>query len=187
LNRSISHRKHQKMPTIAGEIRLFSHSSPPQGWAPCNGQVLQISDYKTLFAAIGNTWGGDGTKSFALPNLQGRVPIHGGMQYHLGQSGGAETVTLSAQQLPAHTHRLSAQTQVVQPSLDAQGPAGKTLAAGQVQLQGGSVAPVLLYGIPTELVPMSPKAISFSGGGQPHDNIMPSTVLCFMIALASGL
>jgi microcystin-dependent protein len=188
LNRSISHRNFQKMTIHAGEIRLFSYSSPPKGWLPCNGQVLQISDYRSLFNAIGRTWGGDGTSNFALPNLQGRVPIHvSAGDFVLGQSGGAESVTLSAQHLYPHTHRLSAQTEVVLPSTDAQSPAGKTLAAGQVQMQGGARAPLLQYGLAQELVPMSPQAISTIGGGQPHDNIMPSTVLCFMIALADGV
>ena len=95
-----------------GEIRLFGGNFAPQGWALCNGQLLSISQNTALFSILGTTYGGDGIQTFALPNLQGRVPIHWGQgaglsAYNLGQSGGSENVTLLVNQIPAHSHLVS--------------------------------------------------------------------------------
>src|ERR1039457_6435033 len=87
-----------------GEIRLVGFNFAPVNWAFCNGQVVAISQNTTLFQLIGTTYGGDGVSTFALPNLQSRVPIHMGSGYVIGQTGGAETVTLSTNQIPLHTH-----------------------------------------------------------------------------------
>ena len=95
-----------------GEIRMFGFEFAPNGWALCNGQLLPISQNTALYNLIGNLYGGDGETTFALPNLQGRVPIHqgqgGGSSYTLAGSGGSETETLNVSQLPAHNHSVSA-------------------------------------------------------------------------------
>src|SRR5437588_2569600 len=93
-----------------GEIRMFGGNFPPNGWAFCNGQIMAIAENDALFALIGTTFGGDGQSTFALPNLQGRLPVHagtgGGSSYVIGQLAGTETVTLNTQQMPTHTHVL---------------------------------------------------------------------------------
>ena len=100
-----------------GEIRMFAGNYAPEGWAMCNGQLLMINQNEALFSLIGTTYGGDGQTTFALPDLQGRVPVHTGRNnvtgtvYPLGQKGGTETVTLVADQLPRHTHAVNAQSQ----------------------------------------------------------------------------
>src|SRR5436189_3323910 len=87
-----------------GEIRMFAGNFPPNGWMFCEGQLLPISENETLFQLIGTTYGGDGQSTFALPDLRGRLPLHSGNGFTLAQSGGVETVTLTAQQTPAHSH-----------------------------------------------------------------------------------
>src|SRR3954469_16308070 len=92
-----------------GEIRMFAGSFAPAGWMFCDGQLIPISENDTLFVVIGTTYGGDGQETFALPNLQGRVPLHQGAgsglsNYQLGEAGGVEAVTLTTQQIPSHTH-----------------------------------------------------------------------------------
>src|SRR5512132_522188 len=89
-----------------GEIRMLAGNFPPAGWAFCWGQLLPISENETLFQLIGTTYGGDGESTFALPDMQGRIPIHQGNGFTLAETGGAEEITLTVQQLPAHTHPL---------------------------------------------------------------------------------
>src|SRR5215471_8680210 len=89
---------------VVGEIRMFAGNFAPAGWSFCNGALLPIDQNPTLFQLIGTTYGGDGQTTFALPNLQSRVPVHVGPGFALGQSGGAETVTLTTSQIPAHSH-----------------------------------------------------------------------------------
>ena len=101
------------MEPFLGEIRMFGFDFAPQGWALCNGQLLPINQNQALFSLLGNMYGGNGTTTFALPNLQSRVPIHQGQgaglsAYVVGQAGGAETVTLAAAQMPAHAHPVKA-------------------------------------------------------------------------------
>src|SRR5271155_1181943 len=93
-----------------GEIRMFGGNFAPEGWLFCDGSLLAISEYTTLFQLIGTTYGGNGQTTFALPDLRGRVPVHQGSGFVMGQQDGAETVTLTAEQLPAHTHALNATT-----------------------------------------------------------------------------
>src|SRR3954470_1932090 len=93
-----------------GEIRMFAGNFAPAGWMFCNGALLPISENDTLFNLIGTTYGGDGQSTFALPDLRGRVPMHNGPQYSLGQVGGAENVTLSTPNMAAHPHSLTATT-----------------------------------------------------------------------------
>src|ERR1700682_1273544 len=87
-----------------GEIRMFGGNFAPAGWMFCDGQLLAISDYDTLFNLIGTTYGGDGQSTFALPDLRGRIPVHFGNGFTLAENGGSETVTLTAQEIPAHNH-----------------------------------------------------------------------------------
>src|SRR6266481_8082864 len=93
-----------------GEIRMFAGNFAPAGWMFCEGQLLPISQYETLFNLIGTTYGGDGQSTFALPDLRGRLPLHFGNGFTLAETGGAETVTLTTQQIPAHTHAMIAST-----------------------------------------------------------------------------
>src|SRR5277367_6552050 len=115
-----------------GEIRMFGGNFAPSGWAFCNGQILSISESEVLFTLIGTTYGGDGQSTFALPNLQGRVPVHQGQgpwlsTYIIGQSGGVENVTLTAGQMPAHSHQF---VSAAPPVLDT--PAGDVLGSPAV-------------------------------------------------------
>ena len=91
-----------------GELRLFAGNFAPAGWMFCDGQLLPISENEALFQLIGTTYGGDGQSTFALPDLRGRIPIHQGNGFIVGESGGTEQVTLTASQLPTHTHSLRA-------------------------------------------------------------------------------
>src|ERR1700712_2950442 len=91
-----------------GEIRMFGGNFAPNGWLFCQGQLLSISDYDTLFNLLGTTYGGDGQQTFGLPNLQSRLPLHQGPGYPLAALGGAESVTLTTNQLPIHTHQANA-------------------------------------------------------------------------------
>ena len=157
-----------------GEIRMFGGNFAPVGFAFCDGQTLAIAQNDALFALIGTTYGGDGQTTFNLPDLRGRIPVHAGQgpglsNYVLGQSGGSETVTLTAPQLPAHAHAPLAQSAAGnQPA-----PAGGVWAAS-AQNQFSSNAPN---------VGMSNSAIGSAGGSQPHDNMMPYQVVSFIIAL----
>ena len=156
------------------EIRIFSGNYAPQGWAFCDGRLLLINQHGTLFKLIGTTYGGNGTTNFALPNLSGRVPMHAGTGPGLstrvrGEQGGVEEVTLSTQQIPAHTHPLIGSTgagnaNTPQNNLIADGPAQAFLeAAPDTQLALNAAAPV--------------------GGSQPHENRMPFLTVSFIIAL----
>src|SRR3954468_9712622 len=95
-----------------GEIRMFAGNFAPAGWMLCDGQLLPIAENETLFQLIGTTYGGDGQENFALPNLQSRVPIHQGSGFIVGETGGVETVTLTTQQIPAHSHPFLATQQI---------------------------------------------------------------------------
>ncbi|QSX78020.1 phage tail protein [Agrilutibacter solisilvae] len=161
-----------------GEIRLFGFSRTPQGWQPCDGSILPISNYDTLFSLIGTTYGGDGQNTFAVPDLRGQVPLHQGQGQGLtmrtiGERAGAENVTLLPAQMPAHVHSLSATTLA----------ANATAPSGTVEL--GSVSGDTLYatdlGVGT--VGTSVASTTPAGGTQPHDNLMPTLTVQFCIAL----
>ena len=157
-----------------GEIRLFAGNFAPNGWAFCDGQLLSIADNVVLFELIGTTYGGDGQTTYALPDLRGRVPVHQGSNgqsnYVAGESGGAETVTLAAGQMPAHRHSMLASTS----------PAGAT--HGPAEVLGSSTA-MRLYGTGTPNMPMDPNAIAQVGGGQPHGNMPPFVALSYVVSL----
>jgi len=151
-----------------GEIRMFGGNFAPAGWMFCNGQILPISEYETLFNLIGTTYGGDGQSTFGLPDLRGRLPIHQGSGFTLAQNGGNETVTLTTSTIPAHTHTVSATTNSNTASL----PNGSFLAAG----------PDIYDQNKPGTSTMAP-AISSVGGSQPHDNFQPYLCVSFIISL----
>ncbi|MDQ3985615.1 MAG: tail fiber protein [Actinomycetota bacterium] len=153
-----------------GEIRMFGGNFPPNGWAFCDGQLLAISENETLFQLIGTTYGGDGEETFALPNLQSRSPIHQGSGFVLGEQGGVESVTLTVQQLPAHSHALLASATVAT-ALD---PANNLTAEASKRYYANP---------PASPTPMSPNSVTPTGGSQPHDNMQPFLCISFIISL----
>ena len=159
---------------FVGEIRLFAGNFAPQGWMTCDGQLLPISQFETLFNLIGTTYGGDGQQTFGLPNLAARVPIHvgsgGASNYQMGQSGGASAVTLSAAQMAIHTHPASG---TVAAANAGAGPSGNRLATASINL----------YGNEPPTVPMATQGVSATGGSQPHDNMAPYLAVTYIISL----
>src|SRR5262245_42735371 len=153
-----------------GELRMFAGNFAPVGWMFCEGQLLPISENETLFNLIGTTYGGDGQSTFALPDLRGRVPVHQSPNYQLAQTGGVETVTLTASQLPTHTHPLLASTNVAQDT----SPSGKTV---------GQAGSGLFYIQDVTDTNLSAQAITTVGGSQPHDNFQPYLCINFIISL----
>lgn len=153
------------------EIRVFSFSFPPKGWALCDGQLLPINQNQALFALLGTTFGGDGRVNFALPDLRSRVPIHVGSGHTLGERGGEQAHTLSINEIPAHQHAINATTS--QATTGVPGP-GVMLATS-----AGSFA----YGSPQNLVAMDPGALANVGGTQAHLNMQPFLTLSMCIAL----
>lgn len=172
-----------------GELRIFSFGRVPANWLPCNGQILTISKYQALFALIRNTYGGDGQTNFALPDLRGRVAVGLGLSptsgtvFQRGQTGGAETVTLTAAQVPPHTHAVVASQST---TTTGQSPSGNYIGTATASTAG--VQPFNLYGpaptTPTDpnWVPLHSATISPSGGGGPHENRQPILALQICIA-----
>ena len=153
-----------------GEIRMFGGNFAPVGWMFCEGQLLPISEYEILFQLIGTTYGGDGESTFALPDLRGRVPIHFGNGFTLAETGGVETVTLTVSQMPAHSHALLA-------SLNS---ATNNTVTGNLT---GQVGATQIYKQAAPTAPMSPLAMSSTGGSQPHNNFQPYLCVDFIISL----
>lgn len=159
-----------------GEIRLFAGNFAPSGWLFCDGQNLPISENEVLFALIGTTYGGDGETTFAVPDLRSRIPIHHGAgpglsSRTIGETGGTESVTLTVQQIPAHTHALLA-------SLD---PGAAITPTGGVLGAGASVN--IFRPSPPAATPMEVASVSPAGGSQPHDNMHPFVCIHYIIAL----
>jgi microcystin-dependent protein len=154
-----------------GEIRMFAGNFAPAGWLFCEGQLLPISEYETLFNLIGTTYGGDGQSTFALPDLRGRMPIHQGNGFTFAQSGGEESVTLNVTQIPSHTHVVQAQSG----------------AGGQASLSNAFWAEdsgaTLFAASPTANSVLSSSAIGNAGSSQPHENHMPYLAVSFIISL----
>ncbi len=155
------------------EIRIFSFNFPPKGWAFCNGQLLPINQNQALFALLGTTYGGNGQTTFALPNLQGQVPIHMGNGHTLGERAGSSAVTITQQQMPQHLHFANGVSDIA----DVQTPVGNFLAGVDTAVFEA------VYADPGQLVAMSAQGVSSVGGSQPHNNMMPYLVLNFCIAL----
>ena len=153
-----------------GEIRMFAGNFAPAGWMFCEGQLLPISENQTLFQLIGTTYGGDGQSTFALPDLRGRLPLHQGNGFTLAETGGAEEITLTVNQIPAHTHPLLASTDAV----TTPNPASNVL---------GTTATVTPFFASTPNLALSPQSISSIGGSQPHTNFQPYLCVDFIISL----
>ena len=153
-----------------GEIRIFAGHIAPAGWMFCEGQLLPISENETLFLLIGTTYGGDGQSTFALPDLRGRLPIHQGNGFVLAETGGAEEITLTVNQIPAHSHAVLANSQVATDTT----PSSNTVPS--------SPSPTI-YTSRTPTVGMSPQIVSSIGGSQPHNNFQPYLCVNFIISL----
>lgn len=153
-----------------GEIRIFAGNFAPAGWNFCEGQLLPISEYETLFNLIGTTYGGDGQSTFALPDLRGRLPIHQGNGFVMAETGGAEEITLTVNQIPSHTH----------PFLASTSPGSQGNPAGNVTAQNTLVQ---IYAEDVPSVSMGASAISSVGGSQPHTNFQPYLCVDFIISL----
>lgn len=151
-----------------GEIRIASFNFAPKGWALCNGQLLPINQNQALFSLFGTTYGGNGQVNFALPNLQGRMPIHFGNGFTQGQVGGAPAHTLTLNELPSHIHFANA----------AQADGDTIVATGNMlgAFNNG-------YGSPAALTSLNAATLSNAGGSQPHNNMSPYLVLTFIVAL----
>ena len=161
---------------FVGEIRMFGGTFAPAGWAFCDGSYLAISENDALFALIGTTYGGDGQTTFALPDLRSRVPIHQGQgpglnSYTIGQAAGVETVTLTANQIPVHSHAFNGSTA----SATALSPAGAVVASPtNLDLYRPAATPDQ---------PMAANSLLSAGGSQPHDNLQPYLCISFIISL----
>ena len=152
-----------------GEIRMFAFNFAPRGWAFCDGQILPINQNQSLYSLLGTTYGGDGRTSFALPDLRGRVPMHYGGGYSLGQKGGAENVTITQTEMPSHNHGQEAYGG----SGNEKGPSGHLPAkAGDGERNYSSATP-----------DSSLKPTQSVGGGQSHDNMQPYLCIHWIIAL----
>lgn len=154
-----------------GEIRMFAGNFAPAGWMFCEGQLLPISEYETLFILIGTTYGGDGQSTFALPDLRGRIPIHQGNGFTLAETGGQEEITLTAQQIPAHSH----------PMLGSAASASDASPAGTVPAR--TLVNVSAYGTDAPTTALHPSAVSVTGGSQPHTNFQPYLCVDFIISM----
>jgi microcystin-dependent protein len=166
-----------------GEIRMFGGNFAPAGWMLCQGQLLAISQNATLFNLIGTTYGGDGVNTFALPDLRGRAPIHQGQSpgtssYTIGQNGGVETVTLTTNQLPSHTHSIVADS-------------NNATTGDPTNAYYASSSPTDAFTVPGSAAnPAAPMLKTFNaavlpsqGGSQPHDNMQPFLIVNYIISL----
>jgi microcystin-dependent protein len=161
---------------FVGEIRMFGGNFAPLGWALCQGQTMAIAENEALFQLIGTTYGGDGQQTFNLPDLRGRIPIHQGTGPNgstsvLGQSGGVESVTLTTNQIPMHTHSI----------LASMNNATAVTASGNVLAQTPSYTPYISGLTPN--VALAPNSGGPAGGSQPHDNMAPFLCINFIISL----
>lgn len=166
------------MDPFVAEIRIFPFNFPPKGWAFCNGQLLPIAQNTALFSLLGTTYGGNGQSTFALPDLQGSVPMHPGQGpglslHDLGELSGSETVTLLDSEMPSHTHPMRAND----------GDGSLASPTNRVSSAPGADRDIFWYkdGVPNAT--MNPGALTTSGGSQPHNNLMPYLTVNFCIAL----
>ena len=151
-----------------GEIRMFSGTTVPKWWLPCDGRLMPIRGNEALFSLLGTIYGGDGQTTFALPDLRGRVAMHRGGEFQFGQQGGEPAHTLTAGEMAAHVHALSAS--VAAPA--SSDPAGNIVAAAQVWSSST-----------TGLTSLSVQSLAPAGGGQPHENMQPYLALTICIAV----
>ncbi|KGR83742.1 phage tail protein [Lysinibacillus odysseyi] len=168
------------MEPYVGEIRMFAGNYAPEGWAFCDGQVLKIEQNELLYALIGVTYGGDGQTTFALPDFCGRAVLHQGVNpltetsFNMGSTGGVESVSLTLDQLPAHTHTLNAYSLAGNSELPANAVWAKTNQAQYAEV------PTIN---PEKFGKMNSKSVSQVGGVQVHENMMPYLTISYIIAL----
>jgi microcystin-dependent protein len=153
-----------------GEVRMFAGNFAPAGWVFCHGQLLPISENETLFQLIGTTYGGDGQSTFGVPDLRGRLPMHAGNSRVLAEQGGVESVTLTINQIPSHTHALRASSEI----------GNAPTAAGNVTSNSQGAIPYI-EDVPG--VAMSPQAIAAVGGNAAHTNVQPFLCVNFILSL----
>lgn len=164
-----------------GEVRMFGGSFAPVNWALCNGQTMPISQYDTLYTLIGTAYGGDGQTTFNLPNLQGRLAIGTGQgpglpAYSIGQAAGTEQETITSQTMAAHSHALQASNNQANSNM----PGGNLTGLGS---SANPIAKIYNTGSPPQKGNLSAATVTYIGGNQPHDNLMPSQCVSFIIAL----
>lgn len=155
-----------------GQISPYAFNFPPKYWAYCNGQILNIQQNQALFSLLGTTFGGNGSTTFALPNLQGQVPVHNGGSSGIGLPGGEAYHSLSVSELPAHTHTVFGTSRT--------GP------SGDIPTATSRIAPSRpdnAYGPPVNTLAMAPQSIGPTGDSLPHENRQPLLTLNFCIAL----
>lgn len=153
-----------------GEIRMFAGNFAPAGWMFCEGQLLPISENETLFNLIGTTYGGDGQSTFALPDMRGRIPIHQGNGFILAETGGAEEITLTVNQMPVHSH----------PFLASVGPGNVNIPTGNVPAQSAAVK---IYTVDSPTAQLNVQSNGPTGGSQPHTNFQPYLCINYIISL----
>jgi microcystin-dependent protein len=165
---------------FVGEVRIFGGALAPEGWHLCDGSLLPIAEYTTLFTVLGTTYGGDGVSTFGLPDLRGRVPVHEGPGYPRGTLAGSETVALDAGQLPVHTHPVQAG------AVPGNQGSPKTFFPAGCSLDPATKLPVdtVYFSGATPSTQMAPGAVVPVGGSVPHPNVQPFLVINFIIALA---
>jgi microcystin-dependent protein len=166
------------MDPFVAEIRIFPFNFAPKGWAFCDGQILPLSQNTALFSLLGTTYGGDGKSNFALPDMQGRAPMHPGQGpglslHDLGETGGSDTVSLLESEIPSHSHQLRAEI------VDA----ADNHAPSSAKAMGPSAGGMVYQTNATNLVSLADNALAPAGGDQPHNNLMPYLTLNFCIAL----
>ena len=159
------------MEPFIGEIRLFPWNWAPRGWALCNGAILPISQNTALFSLLGTLYGGNGQTTFALPNLQGRTPIHRSLTYQQGETDGQEEVTITIATMANHNHAFFGTSATA----DAKAPTGATLTTD-------SAAGDAFYQTDTKPLAINPQSIATAGGNSPHQNMQPYLVLNYCIA-----
>ncbi|MGA7672506.1 MAG: tail fiber protein [Nitrolancea sp.] len=155
-----------------GEIRIFAGNFAPAGWMFCEGQLLPISEYETLFNLIGTTYGGDGQSTFSLPDLRGRIPLHQGNGFILAETGGTEEITLTVPQTPSHSHLLF-------------GSAANATTTSPTSNVPGTMPEVTTFAYGTDLpsTTLNSSSISSVGGSQPHNNFQPYVCINYIISL----
>lgn len=155
------------MDPYLGEIKILACTFAPRGWAFCQGQLLAIAQNQALFSLLGTTYGGNGVNNFALPDLRGRVPMHAGGGFTLGEAGGEEVHTLNSTELPAHTHGVN----------------GFNTPATTASATGNKLAGATAYASAVTLAALNPQSVAVAGGSQAHENRQPYLALNFCIAL----
>jgi len=156
---------------FVGEIRMFAGNFNPNGWMLCQGQLLPIAENEVLFQLIGTTFGGDGQSTFALPDLQGRVPMHQGPGFVIGQKAGVESVTLTVNQIPNHSHVQQANT------------VGAGTDPTNAVVAGVAAPPPTFFVAGAPTLSLANNFLGSAGGSQPHDNMMPFLAVNFIISL----